>query len=216
MLAITTIFALAGLVWGTILLLRGNLLWGCLGLLVVTSTFGVYFLQFDVGGVTLSFDRLAIVGLIGCFFVQWKLGKVEIRPWMTIDTIIVVFFGVLILNAFSHDWKTTEPGQVPIIQHLINGYLIPLTIYFVARNLPYQDADIDRLLLGLSLFGLYLAITGICEGLGLYSIVFPRYIADPEIGLHFGRARGPMVQSVSYGVYLCVCMIATWLLAMRS
>lgn len=216
MTAIIIILALVGLVWGTIVATRGNLLLGCVGLLVVTSTFGVNFLQFDVGPVTLSLDRLAIVGLVAAFILQWKAGRVQIRPWMTLDTVMAVFFGVLILNTFAHDWRTTEPDQVPVVQHLIQGYLIPLTVYFIARNLKYGEKEIDWFLMAMTAFGVYLAVTGILEGLGLYSFVFPRYIADPKLGLHFGRARGPMIQSVSYGVYLCGCLLAACLLWWRS
>jgi O-antigen ligase len=40
--------------------------------------------------------------------------------------------------------------------------------------------------------------------------VFPKHIADPASGIHFGRARGPMVHAVSYGSYLGVCLLAVW------
>lgn len=216
MLVLIAIFALVGLVWGTILASRGNLLLACVGLLVITSAFGVYFLQFDVGGITLSLDRLGIVGLVGAFVLQWKLGKVQVRPWMTLDTVMTVFFGVLFFNTFTHDFRNIAPGSVPPVQHLINGYLIPLAIYIVARNLKYDEKQVDWFLIAMTLFGVYLAVIGIFEGLGLYGFVFPRYIADPKVGLHFGRARGPMVQSISYGVYLCGCLLATCLLWYRT
>ncbi|GAA4428853.1 O-antigen ligase family protein [Bremerella cremea] len=216
MTPILIIFALVGLVWGTILAIRGNLLLASVGLLVATSAFGVYFFEFKFGGINLSIDRLAIVGLGVAFAVQWKLGKIELRPWMALDTIIAIFFGVLIFNTFSHDIRNLAPDQVPPVQHLINGYLIPLSVYIVARNLKYDERQVDWFLMAMTAFGVYLAVIGIMEGLGLYGFVFPRYIADPKIGLHFGRARGPMVQSVSYGVYLCGCLLTTCLLWSRA
>ena len=42
--------------------------------------------------------------------------------------------------------------------------------------------------------------------------VFPRYIADPTLGTHFGRARGPSLNSASLGVMLTVCFWAAWML----
>ncbi|MEW4455556.1 O-antigen ligase family protein [Bremerella sp. JC817] len=216
MTPILIIFALVGLVWGTILAIRGNLLLASVGLLVATSAFGVYFFEFKFGGINLSIDRLAIVGLGVAFAVQWKLGKIELRPWMALDTVIAIFFGVLIFNTFSHDIRNLAPDQVPPVQHLINGYLIPLSVYIVARNLKYDERQVDWFLMAMTAFGVYLAVIGIMEGLGLYGFVFPRYIADPKIGLHFGRARGPMVQSVSYGVYLCGCLLTTCLLWSRA
>jgi len=40
----------------------------------------------------------------------------------------------------------------------------------------------------------------------------PRYIADPMLGIHFGRARGPELNSASLGVYLTVCLWCAWIL----
>jgi O-antigen ligase len=79
-----------------------------------------------------------------------------------------------------------------------------------ARVGPQQAGLVNASLIA---FGLYLAVTAILEVNRAWSFVFPRYIADPEIGLHFGRARGPMVQSVSLGMYLGICLIAVAIFA---
>jgi O-antigen ligase len=42
--------------------------------------------------------------------------------------------------------------------------------------------------------------------------VFPKFIANPTLGTHYGRARGPMLMSASLGVYLTVCFWAAWFL----
>jgi len=59
----------------------------------------------------------------------------------------------------------------------------------------------------LALFGIYLSITAIFEVAKLWTWVVPNFIADPELGIHFGRARGPMLQSVRLGM----CLLACWL-----
>jgi O-antigen ligase len=46
---------------------------------------------------------------------------------------------------------------------------------------------------------------------GAWSLVFPRYIADPRVGIHFGRARGPFIQSVRLGLYLTAGLAAVWI-----
>ena len=95
---------------------------------------------------------------------------------------------------------------------MINGYLIPLVIYWVARQAKLHEKDLRKVLTAAVCFGIYLAVTGILEFCGQWAFVYPKYIADPLVGLHFGRARGPMVQSVSYGLYLGVCwlMLLAW------
>lgn len=207
MTAIYAILAIAGVLWGTIWMIRGSLLHGCLALLVATSTFGVLFFEFHAG-INLSIDRLALVALVGAFVVQLKLGKVQLRSWMTIDYVMAALMTVIFVNCCFLPWG----GESLVIQHFLNGYLIPLTLYVIARNLDYTERSVRHILIFFVVFGIYLAATGVMEGLGQYSFLFPRYIADPKIGLHFGRARGPMVQSVSYGVYLSTCMLAVWLL----
>ena len=47
---------------------------------------------------------------------------------------------------------------------------------------------------------------------GLIWAVFPRYISNPLLGTHFGRARGPSLNSASLGVMLTVCFWAAWML----
>jgi O-antigen ligase len=47
--------------------------------------------------------------------------------------------------------------------------------------------------------GLYLGLTGTLEGLHLYKFLYPRYIADPNVGIQWGRARGPILESTGDG-----------------
>jgi len=211
MTAILVIAGIVGLVWGTWLCLRGSLIAGCLTYLVMASCFGAYFLQFDAGGVTLSLDRLFLVALAITFVVQWRLGKTDPKPMTRVDYLLLGLVGVLIVSTFTHDWRAAEPNRVPVVQHLINGYLIPLAVYWIARQATLTQRNVTMILIALTGMGVYLAATGLAEAAGQWSLVFPRYIADPEVGTHFGRARGPMVQSICYGLYLASCLLAAWL-----
>jgi O-antigen ligase len=211
MTAIAVIAGLVALVWGAAFVLRGSLLGGCLAYLALTCCFSSYFFSFDVGGVTLSIDRLFLVALVGAWFVQWRLGNVDLKPLGKIDILVVGFAGVLTVSQAMHPWTPIAGDEAPALQHLINGYLIPLSLYFVARQSKLTEQNVSAILPAAAAFGVYLAATGLLEAAGQWGLVFPRYIANPKIGLHFGRARGPMVQSVSYGVYLGACLVAVWL-----
>lgn len=215
MSALIAIAAAAGLIWGLIFATRGSLLLGCVLYLVTAAVFGPYFLCFDIAGITLSLDRVLLVGLVASAFIQWRMGKLDPKPMCTVDYAMLVLVGVLAVSTFTHDYQDAGPADVPIVQHLINGYLIPLTIYWIARQAKLDERELTRVLMAMVVFGLYLAVIGVLEGLKLYSLVFPRYIANPAIGLHFGRARGPMVHSVSYGIYLDACLLAAGLLMLR-
>ena len=83
--------------------------------------------------------------------------------------------------------------------------LIPFLVFLLAPVI-FATAR-DRRIFLVSLVGLaaYLGTTAAFETAGLRSLVFPRYIGDPSVGIHFGRTRGPFVQSVAEGLALYVC-----------
>lgn len=206
---------IVGLIWGLVLLIRGNLVAGCMAYLPLTCCFGTYFWQIDLGPTTLSLDRFYLVALAAAFAVHWKLDKLDFKPVTRIDCFFASFVGVIFLSMITHDFRDTMPGTPPTPQHFINGYLIPTFLYVVVRSAPLRANEIMIGLWTLTGFGIYLAITGVMEAHGQWWAVFPKYIANPEIGLHFGRARGPMIQSVSYGMYLASCLAAAWILKDR-
>ena len=208
---LTLIAGFAAAIWGLVLAMRGSPLAGCLAFLVTLSCFSTNFLSIPIGGTTFTLDRILLLGLIGGVAVQWRMGLLQLRPFHWVDGVILAFVGWLTLSMLTHDWRTPYPGDAPVLPHLINGYLVPMALYFIARQAMGDDEQKHWLLGGLTAFGVYLALTGVLEGLRQYSLVFPHYIADPQLGLHFGRARGPMVHSVSYGIYLATCFFAAWL-----
>ncbi len=68
--------------------------------------------------------------------------------------------------------------------------IIPFT-WFVLAPVLFGTARQRRLLIGALIgLGLYLGLTGTLEGLHLYKFVFPRYIADPNVGIQWGRPEG--------------------------
>jgi O-antigen ligase len=215
MTAIFVILGIAAVVWGAALVLRGSLLAGCVTYLVLACCFGPFFLDLEVAGVTFSIDRLFFVGLVGAFVVQWRLGKTAATPMTGVDFVLIGLVAAIAVSTFTHDWRATTADQVPVVQHLLNGYVIPLVLYFIARQAPIDERGVKVVLGILVAFGVYLGVTGILEAGQQWSLVFPRYIADEEVGTHFGRARGPMVQAVSYGFYLSTCILAAWLLRDR-
>jgi len=215
MQAILLIVAAVFLVWGMVWAVRGSLLAGGLTVLVATCCFGPNFFAFDVAGVSLSIDRLLLLLLGLTWLVQWRSGKLPLKPLNAADWSLLVFIGLLTASMLMHDWHSAGVGDVPIPQHLINGYLIPLVLFWVARQANLTERNVTWILAGLAGFGVYLGLTGLLEAGGAWSLVFPRYIADPEVGLHFGRARGPMVHSVSYGIYLSAGLFSVWLLKDR-
>jgi O-antigen ligase len=91
-------------------------------------------------------------------------------------------------------------------------FVVPGVLYWIAREAQLSHRAWIGSMAIMSAMGVYLAFTGVAEVAGQWSFVFPRYIADPKLGIHFGRARGPELNSASLGVYLTICLWCAWFL----
>lgn len=202
--------AIAGIVWGGVLMLRGSLIGGCLAFLISATTFGHDFVHFNIGPIPLTIDRIVLLGLMGSYVVQRKLGLADPKPMTPLDGLLLAFIATLTISMLCAGWRVKLPTEVSPVWRLGGGYVIPLTIYWIARQAPLDAKHVRLVQTVFVAFGVYLAITGLCEVLDLWSLVFPKYIRNPNIGLHFGRARGPMVHSVTYGMYLGTATLALW------
>ena len=206
--AIYAIAALVAIVWIAVFLLRGSLASGCLGYLLITACFGYDFAHFPVGPINLTLDRLALAVLLGAYVVQRGLGRTSRRPPETVDLLLMALLGLL---AVSPLWGQVPVNPKSLVLRLVGGYAIPFLVYWIARQTVLDRREISQIHGFFAVLGVYLGVTGLLEITGQWWAVFPAHIADPAVGLHFGRARGPMVHAVSYGLYLGVGLLAAWI-----
>jgi putative inorganic carbon (hco3(-)) transporter len=85
---------------------------------------------------------------------------------------------------------------------------LPFLLFALAPALFGTTRRRNLLLAVLVGLGLYLGVTAVLEGTGANALVFPRYITDPALGLHYGRARGPFLEAVANGLVLALCGVA--------
>lgn len=216
MLALVLIAALVVIVWTAVFATRGSLLAGCCVLIVITACLGHPFFHTQLGPLTVTLDRLLLPVLLLAYAVQWRLGRTDPKPVTRSEVVLVALVALLTISTFTHDWNVTLPDQVPPIWRLIAGYLVPAIVYWIARQSPLTDSGLSKVYACFALVGVYLGATGMAEIAQQWWLVFPKHIADPEVGLHFGRARGPMVQGPTYGLYVGVCMICAWAWSQRN
>jgi putative inorganic carbon (hco3(-)) transporter len=101
-----------------------------------------------------------------------------------------------------------------LLQHdgaygLLDRYgLVPFAVFLLAPRIYATERARNALLATLVALGAYLGATALAEGLGIDALVFPHYILDPTVGIHFGRARGPFVEAVADGLGLFACGVA--------
>jgi putative inorganic carbon (hco3(-)) transporter len=85
--------------------------------------------------------------------------------------------------------------------------LVPFALFTLAPLIFGTAKQRNTLIIGLVAIGLYLGATGVFEGLHIWRLVFPSYIADPNVGIQFGRARGPILESTGDG-FCILCGMA--------
>lgn len=100
--------------------------------------------------------------------------------------------------------ETLLSGSSPF--RLLDRFTLLGFAAFIAAPVVFSDARKRNVLLGvLVVLGGYLGITALFETLGLRSLIFPSYIADPSVGIHYGRARGPFLESAGMASALFAC-----------
>ncbi len=177
---------------------------------------GHSFWNLHLGPLPLTLDRFFLASLAALFAWRWyggqltpgRIGGVE---WALAALLVWLTFSALTSRPGEQVHLPTSP-----IWRLLFSFWAPAFLFFVARTARETDRSSLLMLAGLSVLGGYLALTGIAETVGAWSVVFPRYISDPLLGLHYGRARGPALNSVSLGIYLTICLWAAWLLLPRA
>lgn len=209
------ILTAAALIWLGAYVLRGSILWGCAGFLFATCCLGHEFFNVTIG-TQVTIDRAGMLVLCGIAVVQRLLGLHDPKPWGKTEWLLTAFLLLLTVHVLvvEEGFGRGNMSAAPY-WHLIVGYLFPVGLYFLARQATldkHRVLEIHAFLIG---FGIYLGLTGVLEMSKQWWAVWPGYIADEKVGLHYGRARGPMVQSVSYGLYVSVCFGAA-LLALAS
>ena len=119
---------------------------------------------------------------------------------------------VLIASAATSGHAENIAGGSSKWGRLIASFIFPAILYFVVRQTSTTHRDWTWLLAGFVVLGTYLGLTAVLEIAGRWSLVFPRSIADPNLGIHFGRARGPDLNAASLGLYLTACFWCGWTL----
>ncbi len=206
---------LVALVWAAIYVLRGSPVQGLLAFLVIGAVLGHPFFHFELGPLPLTLDRLLLAVLLAAFVAQRVLGNADPKPWRKEDLLLVALVAWIVLSGSLAGWYGESVAPWEPLWRLLGGYLVPLVVYWIARQSRLGPRELSATHGLLVALGAYLAVTGICEITQQWWAVFPAHIADPKLGIHFGRARGPMVHAVSFGFYTATCLLAVWVYRWR-
>lgn len=162
----------------------------------------------------LTIPRIMIVLLVVLFGAMAAIGRFPLQLGRPVGTAILVFAAYLTYSAFAGGFETRSP--VSVHYRLISGYLFPFVVFWLMLHALRRERDFRRVAVFFAALAVYLTFTGWCERLDLRALLWPSFIGDPSVGIHWGRVRGPFVSSPAMGLALVFCFFSNLVLARHT
>lgn len=159
--------------------------------------------QLNLPGIPdMSGPRFMLVLMWAVFLVEIALRRRHFLPLRGIELCMLLFVGVNLVSMILHENMVHTETKASPITSFMQFVIFPFTVYYLVRNSSASDRGTRKILAGLAVLQIYLALTGIFEHYRLKGLVFPPDILDPKAGAGrwYGvRARGPYLHSPIYG-----------------
>jgi O-antigen ligase len=165
-------------------------------------------------GFNITIDRLLILLILFVAGFAWIIGRMPIKPAPNVVRMMLLLLAYFTVSLVYTGF--TSIAEVSPHFRLAGGYYFPAIALMLTYFAVNDEPQIKKICWFFLFFGLYLTLTAWAEHFKLWSIVFPRYIAEPEYGIHWGRARGPFLVSASLGITLVFCFFNNLFLASRT
>lgn len=159
----------------------------------------------------LTVPRLGVLVLGALWLAMLTIGRIRLRPAGTLTLILGAVAVYFFVSAYVSGFQTRS--IVSVHYRLIGGYLFPFAIFVFILHSFWHERDFRRVAVFFALLSVYLTFTGWCERFALEALIFPRFINDPNVGIHWGRVRGPFVMSAAMGLALVYCFFNNLILA---
>lgn len=100
-------------------------------------------------------------------------------------------------------------GEQATIFPLVDRFGLAPFLLFLVGPIAFATEKQRRILLGtFVVVSAYLGVTALLQGVGLNTLVFPRYIVELSGEVQAGRARGPFLDAAINGISLFFCAVA--------
>lgn len=125
-----------------------------------------------------------------------------LRP---VHVLLLVVAAWATMSAIAAGTLTSHSGFYALLDRL--GF-VPFLGFALAPLLFGDGRRRNMLLVTLTVVGAYLSVTAIMEGAGLLRFVEPSYIRNSNLGIHYGRSRGPFLEAEADGLAMIMCAVA--------
>lgn len=153
----------------------------------------------------LSPDRLLLI--IGISQVLVRAPAMRDRPPLRFHLshgVLALATAWALTSAFAAGTLFTNSGSAGIIDAF---GILPFLAFLVGPVAFRTSRARQVLLVAIVVLASYLGLTVLFEMTHINSLVFPKYILNPDYGIHFGKGRGPFVDAVANGFACFVCAV---------
>ncbi len=158
-------------------------------------------------GIPLGLDRPLLLYGIAAVFVQ-ALPDVRRRVLPPMTTLRWWLLALGLYATISAATAGTLTQHDPLFALLDQFGLVGFALFALAPAIFVRERDRDLLLGMLVVLGAYLGWVAFFQGVHVNALIYPRYITNPALGIHAGRARGPFLEAVANGLALYACGVA--------
>lgn len=156
-------------------------------------------------------DRILLV--IGIAQVLIRTRAVADRPrlrFIPAHAVLALAVLYVLVSAFA---AGTLFAKRPLFRLIDTFGVLPFLVFLVAPLAFQTERHRSILMVAIMVLGAYLGLTTIFEGIHLNALVFPRYILNPNLGIHVLRGRGPFLDAVANGFAMFVCAMVCGVVA---
>src|SRR5438067_5362009 len=166
--------------------------------------------SFSLGGFTVTPDRLVLIIIVvlavrGRMSGKLQFGGLGRVGWYTLLLAVICAVSAFVMGRGAADYY-----------RLFDFHYTPLVVFVLVKSIPHSSKKLELISLTYLALGAYLAINGILERYGPPSLVWPKYILDPKVGIQFERTRGSFASSEALGAALVVTFLFYVLFATRA
>jgi putative inorganic carbon (hco3(-)) transporter len=176
-----------------------------LSLAIVLSPLAGNWQQLGIPGV-LAPDRLLLTA--GIAQVLLRAPAIRDRPPVRLVPAHALLALAIIYAVCSAFFAHTLSSRHSLLEIIDSFGILPFLTFLAAPLAFRTKRQRAVLLVALVALGGYLGLTVLFETVHLDALVFPKYILNPNYGIHVGRGRGPFVDAVANGFGLFVCAVA--------
>ena len=205
--------SLVGVIFLILFALVGDIVFGALAWFYTAIFIPKYvFIVSIPGAPDIYIERLVFVLLLPVVLYLLATGKERTLPNTKLEFWMIVQLSLLIISMFRTGFLATPGGGFQPFHVFLTGFFVPFCFYYFGKTFINTEERLRIFLWGCFPLFAYLVFTAYMEHFKINSLIFPKFITNPFLGIHYGRARGPFLVAPVNGWMMGSLFFATLLL----